>query len=92
MLYYPLDSWFVRVTAKKDRLVALNKTIDWKPETRARGRFGNWLENLQDWNLSRSRYWASTTDRRTEDGDEELCIGSALKQLKEEMARSVAAG
>jgi len=92
ILYYPLDSWFVRVTAKKDRLIELNKTINWKPESTGTGRFGNWLENLQDWNLSRSRYWGIPLPLwRSEVGDEELCIGS-LKQLKEEIARSVSAG
>ncbi len=92
ILYYPLDSWFVRTTARKNELVALNKTINWKPESTGTGRFGNWLENVQDWNLSRSRYWGIPLPIwRTENGDEELCIGS-LKQLKEEIARSVRAG
>ncbi|MBP6389724.1 MAG: isoleucine--tRNA ligase [Flavobacteriales bacterium] len=92
ILYYPLDSWFVRVTAKKDRLIALNKTINWKPSSTGTGRFGNWLENVQDWNLSRSRYWGIPLPIwRTEDGSEECSIGS-LKQLKEEIARAVKAG
>lgn len=92
ILYYPLDSWFVRVTARKNDLIANNKMINWKPESTGTGRFGNWLENVQDWNLSRSRYWGIPLPIwRTEDGDEELCIGS-LKQLKEEIARSVHAG
>jgi isoleucyl-tRNA synthetase len=92
ILYYPLDSWFVRVTAKKDRLIALNKTIRWKPESTGTGRFGNWLENVQDWNLSRSRFWGIPLPIwRTENGDEELCIGS-LRQLKQEIARAVELG
>jgi isoleucyl-tRNA synthetase len=92
ILYYPLDSWFVRVTAKKDRLIELNKTINWKPESTGTGRFGNWLENVQDWNLSRSRYWGIPLPLwRTEEGDEELCIGS-LAQLKQEITKAVKAG
>ncbi len=77
ILYYPLDSWFVKVTANKDRMVALNKTINWKPQSTGEGRFGNWLENIQDWNLSRSRFWGTPLPIwRTEDGKEEICIGS----------------
>lgn len=92
VLYYPLDSWFIRTTAVKDRLIDLNKTINWKPKTTGTGRFGNWLENLVDWNLSRSRFWGVPLPIwRTEDTKEEICIGS-LEQLKQEMAKSVAAG
>ncbi len=92
VLYYPLDSWFIKTTAAKDRMIALNKTINWKPEATGSGRFGNWLENLQDWNLSRSRFWGIPLPIwRTEDQSEELCIGS-VSQLKEELEKSVQAG
>ena len=92
VLYYPLDSWFIRSTAVRERLMALNDTIKWKPASTGTGRFGKWLENLQDWNLSRSRYWGTPLPIwRTEKGDEELCIGSA-EQLYNEIEKSVAAG
>ena len=91
VLYYPLDSWFIRSTACKDRMVELNKTIKWKPEHTGTGRFGKWLENLNDWNLSRSRYWGTPLPIWRSDDKEELCIGS-VEELYNEIEKSVAAG
>ncbi len=92
VLYYPLDSWFVKVTKNRDRMFELNETINWKPKSTGTGRFGNWLKNANDWNLSRSRFWGIPLPIwRTEDGSEEIIIGS-IEELKEEMNKAVSAG
>ncbi|MGB3154163.1 MAG: isoleucine--tRNA ligase, partial [Chitinophagaceae bacterium] len=92
ILYYPLDAWFIKTTAVKDRMVELNKTINWKPKSTGEGRFGNWLENMVDWNLSRSRFWGTPLPIwKSEDGEEELCIGS-IKELLTEANKAVNAG
>lgn len=92
ILYYPLDAWFIKTTAVKDRMVELNKTINWKPKSTGEGRFGNWLENMVDWNLSRSRFWGTPLPIwKTEDGEEEICIGS-IGELTNEFQKAVNAG